>query len=368
MVRRARFHFVVRCCALSILCVVCCARGAWPQGAIFGLPPNDVAGAPIDLDANPYTSTVVQPCVPPAGQPYPTTGAQSPPWMAPSGAPPQALAPVSYPGDPSWGVPVIPQGPEVPWTWQILPKSIIYHSYEAGLHEPRLGIIAEHEEQSGHSFWDGTAGGRVGLLRYGTPDGIMPQGFEADVEAAALVRLTLDSVGDFETADYRYGVPLTYGIDNWQFKLAAYHLSSHLGDEFAIAHPGSLADRINYVRNELVLGASYFPQPFIRVYGEVGWCFECDGGAEPWETQFGIELSKPGATGPNGSPFLAINTNLREEQNWGGDFTVETGWLWRNETAQTVRVGFHYFNGKSSQFQTFNQFEQQVGAGLWYDF
>src|SRR2546421_586970 len=81
-----------------------------------------------------------------------------------------------------------------------------------GVHEPRLGIVAESEQHSGTSFWDGTLGGRVGLLRYGTVGGILPQGYELDVEAAAMVRLTLDQIGDFETADYRYGVPLTYGV------------------------------------------------------------------------------------------------------------------------------------------------------------
>ena len=65
-----------------------------------------------------------------------------------------------------------------------------------------------------------------------TGNAIFPQGWQLDVEAAAMVRLTLDEIRDFETADYRVGVPLTYGIDNWQFKFAVYHLSSHLGDEF----------------------------------------------------------------------------------------------------------------------------------------
>jgi hypothetical protein len=263
---------------------------------------------------------------------------------------------------------VLAEPPGETWSWHVMPRSIIYHSYLAGVHEPRLGIVAEREMNQGQSFWDGTLGGRVGLLRYGTSDGIMPQGFELDVEAAAMVRLTLDSLGDFETADYRYGVPLTYGIDNWQFKLAAYHLSSHLGDEFIIANPNSLADRINYVRNEMVLGASYYPQPWMRLYGEVGYSFHCDGGSEPWELQFGTELSRPGPTGPNGSPFLAINGNLRQEVDWGGDLSTQAGWLWRNETGQVMRLGLHYYNGKSSQFETFNNFEQQIGFGLWYDF
>ena len=144
--------------------------------------------------------------------------------------------------------------------------------------------------------------------------------------------------------------------------------SSHFGDEFLIANPSALNDRINYVRNEIVLGASYYPEPWMRLYGEVGYSFYCDGGSEPWEVQFGTELSRPGPTGANGSPFLAINGNLRQEVDWGGDVSTQAGWLWRNETGQVMRLGLHYFNGKSSQFETFSRFEQQIGFGLWYDF
>jgi hypothetical protein len=274
----------------------------------------------MNVDANPYGA--------PAGQPQVQMAPPNDAWLAPP-APPAAnqplFGPAPYNADPAWGPPVVGSGPSDFWCWQLMPKNLIYHSYQAGVHEPRLGIVVESERESHESFWDGTLGGRVGLIRYGTNDMLFPQGWELDVEAAAMVRLTFDSVRDFETADYRVGIPLTYGVDNWQFKFAVYHLSSHLGDEFAIAHPGSLDDRINYVRDSLVFGASYFPQPFMRLYAEAGWCFHSDGGAEP-------------------------------------------GWLWRNETGQLMRAGVQYFNGHSSQFQTFSRAEQQIGFGLWYDF
>ena len=122
----------------------------------------------------------------------------------------------------------------------------------------------------------------------------MPQGWELDVEAAAMVRLTLDEIRDFETADYRVGVPLTYGIDNWQFKFAGYHLSSHLGDEFAIAHPAVWTIESTMCADALAFGASYYPAPEMRLYGEAAYAFNVDGGAEPWEFQLGTELSRPG--------------------------------------------------------------------------
>ena len=86
---------------------------------------------------------------------------------------------------------------------------------------------------------------------------------------------------------------------------------------------------------------------------------------------FGKRLSLPlflGPTGLAGSPFLAANVHLREEVDFGGDLTVQAGWLWRGTSGQTLRFGAHYLNGKSSQYQNFDQFEEQIGAGLWYDF
>jgi hypothetical protein len=303
----------------------------------------------------------------PAAQPAPP----SPAWIAqPYGQPPYTppSAPITNYTDPGWGgSPVVVPCPSDGWYSQALPDGLIYRSYWAGVHEPRLGAVFEHISGD-HSFIDATGGGRAALWRYGDNNALMPQGVELDIEGAAMLRLTLDEVRDFETADYRVGVPLTYGVDNWQFKLEVYHLSSHLGDEFIIAHPGSLADRINYVRDEVEVGASYYPVPVCRLYGEVGYAFNSDGGAMPWEFEFGTELSQPGPTGPSGEPFFAFNTHLRQDVDFGGDINTQIGWLWRGVSGHTFRTGFQYFNGKSSQYQTFDHFEQQFGFGLWYDF
>lgn len=253
------------------------------------------------------------------------------------------------------------------WSWQILPDGLIYRSYMAGVHESRTSIVW-FGEADGRNLWDATLGGRAALLRYGTTNPLHPQGWELDIEGAAIVRLNLENNSDLDDADFRFGVPLTYGIDNWQFKFAYYHLSSHMGDEFAIRNPGALATRINYVRDSLVLGASYYIVPSVRLYSEVAYATNNDGGAEPFEFQFGTEWSKPGPTGFAGSPFLALNAHLREEHNFGGDFTAQAGWLWRGNSGHMMRVGAHYFNGKSSQWQTFDESEEQIGAGLWYDF
>ena len=79
------------------------------------------------------------------------------------------------------------------WTWQWLPEGLIYRSYMAGVHEPRMAIVAYHEG-SDRTIWDATLGGRVGLLRYGDCDPLHPQGFELDFYGAAVARLDAGTV------------------------------------------------------------------------------------------------------------------------------------------------------------------------------
>src|SRR5262245_89385 len=252
------------------------------------------------------------------------------------------------------------------WGWQWLPQGVIYHSYMAGVHEPRTAIVASQE--AGRWIWDPTLGGRVGLLRYGDWEPLRPQGFELDFYGAAIARLDVDHRQDLDSTDYVFGFPLTYGVGDTQYKFGYAHLSSHMGDELVIREPGRLDERVNYVRDSLVLGMSHYPCSIWRMYGEMGWAFNADGGAKPWEGQFGTELSRPGPTGRHGTPFFAVNGRMRQEHNYGGDLTAQVGWLRRGDFGQTLRVGAQYYNGKSSQSQFFNTYEQQIGMGLWYDF
>jgi len=253
-----------------------------------------------------------------------------------------------------------------PWMWQILPEGLIYRSYLAGPKEPRFSGVL-FRDRNNTWYIDSTLGARVGVLRFGTPDPYKPEGWQLDVEGAAFPRLNMDENRDLDSADFRAGVPLTYGIGGFEAKFAYYHTSSHLGDEYMIRNPSAV--RINYVRDALVLGFALRPNPNIRLYGEAGWAFYSDGGALPWEFQFGAEYAPVQATGFRGAPFAAVNGYLREEQNYSGTLTAQAGWMWRSRyNGPMLRTGFQYLNGKSPQSQFFDQFEEQFGWGLWYDF
>ena len=257
------------------------------------------------------------------------------------------------------------------WQWELLPSDVIWHSYWAGVKESRISGTVFEELDGNVSTLDVTLGGRAALARFGTRVNGRPEGFEIQLEGSAMPRLNLDEDWDVDSTDFRFGVPLIYGDGRTQWKLAYYHLSAHLGDEFIERTGIAPTDRINYATDELVLGFSFFPRPAWRLYGEAGWAFYADGGAEPWEFQFGVDYAQPGATGLRGTPFVAVNGYLRQEVNYGGSFTAQAGWLWRGKSGRILRTGVHYLNGESPQLEfsgPLKTFEHHIGAGVWYEF
>lgn len=288
---------------------------------------------------------------------------------------PRAQFPLVAGPDPvSWvdvGQLVPSYGPELgyseyePWHWQLLPDGLIYPSYLAGVKESRFAAQWVHDDDRGW-IWDVALGGRVGVARFGTGDPLRPEGWQLDVEGAAFPRLDLDQSLDLISSDFRFGLPLTYGRGRHRAKLAYYHLSSHLGDEFMLRHPG--ARRINFSRDALVLGYSFYWTNDLRLYAEAGWAYRTDGGSRPWEFQFGVDYSPARPTGLRPAPFLAVNAHLREEVDYGGNLSVQTGCQWRGDSGDLFRLGMYYFAGKSDQYQFFDQYEDKVGLGLWYDY
>ncbi len=255
---------------------------------------------------------------------------------------------------------------DAPWSWQLLPQGLIWHSYLAGVKEPRMASVFNYQKGLGW-LWDPVAGGRVGLLRYGSPNSFRPEGWQLDVEGAAFPELRLNDSWDMRATDFRVGMPLTFGLGNFQMKFAVYHLSSHIGDEFLLKNPDFV--RLEYSRNALVLGLSYYATPNVRLYGEMDWAFYTNGATQPWQFQFGAEYSPVFSPGFRGSPFFAINGHLRQEVAFGGNITIQTGWQWLNgNTGTRMRFGFQYFNGKNDMYQFYNDFVQQFGIGIWYDY
>ncbi len=247
-----------------------------------------------------------------------------------------------------------------------LPVGTIFREYLA---DEKASRMSGHllGSTGGRTFLDGTLGSKFALFRRGPLEPYSGnQAFEVAVEGSAQLRIDLENQGDVQAVDFRLGLPLAYRFGAWNTRFGYYHLSSHLGDEFLLENP--TFQRLNYSRDALFLGLAYSLTPNHRIYGEssIGVAREISG---PLDFKFGIERAPAGVTGPRGEPFWALHGHLREEVDYGGNFTAQAGWAWRGPTTPgQLRVGLHYFNGKSLQYSFFNEHEQQLGLGVWYDY
>jgi hypothetical protein len=285
-----------------------------------------------------------------------------PPALAESATFEDALAGTVPVSTASYGA---PSGADGGYGWHLMPQGLIYRSYLAGAKESRFRSVWNHEQGNGN-IWDITLGGNVGLLRYGTTGNVRPEGFQLGLEGAGQVRLDIDEDRDVDASDFRFGVPLTWGDSVYQVKVAYYHLSSHVGDEYMLKHQAF--QRFNYSRDVLVWGHSLYPTDDFRIYGEIGYAFYNDV-SDPWEAQFGIDWSPNDGTGAHGAPFAAVNGHIREEVDFGGNFVAQAGWCWRRGPATGLyRIGVEYYNGKDDQFSFFNQSVSKVGFGMWFDY
>jgi hypothetical protein len=326
-----------------------------------------------------FSMLVVLGLQPAEAQIFPPTPAEAQfgsPWMPLEQPSPQLTSLDSLAGQSSVHAPPAAMSPHVAtdeacncdgWHSQVLPQGIIYQSYMAGAKEPRMASFWNQNDKLG-TTWDVALGARAGIWRYGNENPDWPEGWQVDLEGAVFPRL--DPLGPSTpliSSDYRFGIPVTYGKGQWEFKTGYYHISAHLGDEYLLyVNPSAI--RINFVRDGIVFGAGYFFTPAFRLYGELGYA-AVDGGAEPVEFQFGFDWAQARNTGLHGGPFLAVNTNLRQEVDFGGDIVVQFGWMWRKYArGSNFRIGGEYFYGKSDQFEFFHQTESRIGWGVWYDF
>ena len=111
---------------------------------------------------------------------------------------------------------------------------------------------------------------------------VWPWDGDLQVELEGAVWATFDPCtysAPLMNADYYVGVPVSYAIDRWQFRLRGFHISSHIGDEFLLNHPDF--DRRNASAEYLDFFISHDLTEEIRLYGGLGFVVQQD---EEFET------------------------------------------------------------------------------------
>ena len=261
-----------------------------------------------------------------------------------------------------------PQTHEQHLCWQLLPNGLLYKTYIAGEKEARMQLVSFYDTRSKRKIWEAVLGGRAGLIRLSDPSVSNSDAFQLDLEGAVFARVLPEEVSAMlEGSDYRVGLYGTWKFDRLSYRAGYYHISSHVGDEYLIANP--LFNRINYVRDSLLLGTAYDLNDVSRVYGEIGYALGIEGGAKPLEFQFGAEYAPLPTTQFTGAPFAAVNTHLREDFDFNGGVNVVAGWGWQGEhSKRRLRLGLNYYNGPSLQYEFFDRWENLVGGGIWLDY
>ena len=161
---------------------------------------------------------------------------------------------------------------------------------------------------------------------------------------------------------------LTYGIGEWQFKFGYSHLSSHLGDEFAIANRAawpiaSITSATRWCWGVVLPGARNAAVRRNGVRVQRRWRRRAVG-IPVWHGAFAIRVRRASVARRS---WRSMVTCAKKTISAATSRPKPAG-CGAERSGQVMRIGAHYFNGKSSQYQTFDKFEQQVGVGLWYDF
>jgi hypothetical protein len=129
--------------------------------------------------------------------------------------------------------------------------------------------------------------------------------------------------------------------------------------------------KVQYVRDEFVLGLGYRWANQVRLYGEFG-CAVYLGtpyAKGPERFAWGLEWSRQEPTGWRGQPFAAFDMDLRPEQDYEPNLSLQLGWQWIPENQRaSARLVLQFYDGLSPYGQFIRIDERWVGVGLFVDF
>jgi hypothetical protein len=177
-------------------------------------------------------------------------------------------------------------------------------------------------------------------------------------------------------ADYYVGVPIVYACDNWAFRLRGYHISTHLGDEFLLNHPGF--DRRNPSAEYIDLFGHYYFGDLVRVYAGIGFIMHQDHsfpmkkffsavGFEIRAFQFGYFNERQQLYG---TPYFALHARGSRDFKHHLDSTFALGYEWGklNCLQRRLRVFLQYHDGYSIDGQFSRHASNYFAIGASYGF
>lgn len=258
------------------------------------------------------------------------------------------------------------------WNLVISPADDLYQRYLADPHSPgfsitRMNFSKTEIDETGESRWGLHLGTRFGLLRF-HKDGDSNHGFQLDLEAGFIGQFDIDNSWDNIGWDGIYGIQLAWApFGGFALRFGTLHDSSHVGDEYA---ERTGRERINYTREDWILGGSWHFTKKWRVYAEIGYARELrnEDLMEPWRVLYGLEyVSSDSFWKGRLGWYAATNISSYEENDWDLNKTIQVGLIFPvKDLSWSYRFGIEYYDGRSHFGEFFQDYEEYLAVGFWF--
>lgn len=174
--------------------------------------------------------------------------------------------------------------------------------------------------------------------------------------------------------DFYVGIPISYAINKWSFRFRVYHISSHLGDEFLVNHPGF--HRVNPSFEAIDFFTSFQATDAIRVYVGPGIILQSDSGytMKRGYVEYGGEARFFGKKihyhKLYGNFIAGVYFRNWQVTHWNIDGTYVLGYEWSKiqGIGRSIRIMASYHHGYSLEGQFSKQRTSYGTIGFAYGF
>lgn len=185
------------------------------------------------------------------------------------------------------------------------------------------------------------------------------------VEAAVFGRFTLEVIQrEIVSSDWLFAVPIVWRRGNHWLRLRYFHVSSHLGDEYArrFAVKG-----VNFARDAAELMAYVRASGAAAVHVGARWAYNVHPEwSKRWTVRAGAQLGDPAGTGMF-IPFGSVDLEAEQDTRWEPRLNAQAGvWLPPVGGRRALRAGVGFLTGPSplGQFQGLTTTQLTVGLSL----
>jgi hypothetical protein len=182
------------------------------------------------------------------------------------------------------------------------------------------------------------------------------------------------ATAELVNTDFYGGIPITYALGPWSFRLRGYHISGHLGDEYIIDHPG--VKRVNPSIEAVDFFVSYQATEAIRLFIGPGAYVHSDETFKwkPIYIEYGTEARFLGSKFLKqklyGTCFIALLFRNLQQLHYNFDGTYRAGYEFSKLQGIgrkfRLYVGYHHGYSLEGQFakKRTHYFEYNINYGF----